>query len=561
VANGAQAGARLGLAITQMAQRVREGSLARTTPALSQMVARVADQEAGARAEAARVQLLGWLKDHGLPVRPDGELSGLLGAIGRAGGWMLQQTLSTAIGFGIGQAMAAVLEPYFLDMAKVAWATEENRDLAPAELAALAAQGWIPPERLADEARNAGLSPERSALLRRLAEVQMGVAEVLELLRRGVIDEAEADRRLHHAGFGEESRAHLLRLRIVIPSIEEALTGWLEGQIDEAEARRRFLAAGGDPEWFQTAYNIRGEAPTPTQLLDLLNRGIVPERGTGPEALTYEQGFLEGPWRNKWLEPFLALAEYRVPPRSVVPMYRSGAIDEQYALELLTKSGLSATDAEAMLAEASANKLVGERELVKGELLGAYGAGLLDPAATLEALGGLGYEPDEAELLLAIADAQYEKRLRDASATRIGNLYKARRIDEGAAAGALEALGYPGTASAKALAVWDVERELATAELTEAQMRAAWGRGVVDEPAYLTWLGDHGYSDDEARILVETYRPTGATTGRDLTEAQARAAWKAGVFTEDEYRTRLEELGYDPAEVETLVQLHRPEGG
>lgn len=503
------AGVRLGAAISHLAAKVREESLAKTTPALVNVAAKVVDAEAGRRAEAVRRRLIEWFEGHGIPIRPDGELAGLFGAIARSGGWMMQQTLSTAIGFGVGSAMSAVFEPFFLDMQKAVYSIEQNRDLSPTELAALAARGWIEPARLHDEAKNAGVAPERSDLLRRLNEVPLNVTEVLELLRRGHVDEAEADRRLHHLGVPEDARAHLLRLRTIIPTIEEALQGLLQGQIEEGEARRRYLEAGGVPDWFESAFNIRGTAPTPVQALDLANRGIIPFAGRGPDATTYEQAFLEGPWRNKWLPAFQALAEYLIPPRSIVPLLRSGAITRERAIELMARNGVSEVDALAMTEEAASGKLAADRELTKSEILRAYGDGLLDERGATEVLGGLGYEPEEAGFLLGLADFTWERRFRDASVTRIGNLYKARKITEDEAQAALASLGLPGTAMSKALALWDIERELPTADLTESQVRGAWRKGIVDEDYYRNYLTTHGFSPEEAEILVQLNAPAG----------------------------------------------------
>ncbi|MGH2689804.1 MAG: hypothetical protein ACRDKW_13520, partial [Actinomycetota bacterium] len=121
----------------------------------------------------------------------------------------------------------------------------------------------------------------------------------------------------------------------------------------------------------------------------------------------------------------------------------------------------------------------------------------------------LGYDRDEVELLLGLAEFAEARRLRDARVTRIGTLYRARKIDENTAQAALASLGVEGEGMSKYMELWDVERELLTADLTEAQARAAWRAGVVDENYYRGWLTDHGYSDDEARILIELYRPEG----------------------------------------------------
>jgi hypothetical protein len=53
----------------------------------------------------------------------------------------------------------------------------------------------------------------------------------------------------------------------------------------------------------------------------MANRGIIPWSGSGPRSTSFEQAFLEGPWRNKWLGPFRKAAEYFPPPRTITAMY------------------------------------------------------------------------------------------------------------------------------------------------------------------------------------------------------------------------------------------------
>lgn len=505
--DGATLGVRLGMAVSQIGSKVREESLARTTPALTGVIAKVVDAEAGRRAEAARMTLVNWLESKGVPVPADGELSGLLGALRSAGGWLMQNVLGTAIGFAVGSAMSATLTPYFNDMTQAAWRSNPSQLLTPAELAALAARGWIDPGRLISEALSSGLTEERAQLIRRLNETPLGTTEVLELLRRGEIDEAEADRRLHHLGIPDGAREMVLSLRTVLASPDEALLADLQAQLPRDEAQRLYELAGGRPEDYEWRFNNRGTAPTPTQALELLNRRIIPERGTGPEATSYEQAFLEGPWRNKWLESFLALRTYIVPPRSVVPMVRSGAWDVNRGIEELTKSGVPDDVAAAMVTEAAAGKLEPERDLAKGELLSAFRDGLVNREVAASALGDLGYDPEQADLILAIEDARWERSFRDAGVRRIRSLYVGRKITDDEAQSALASLGIPGTGLSKFLALWDIERELPTADLTEAQVRGAWRKGIVDETFYRTWLGGHGYSPEEVEILAQLNAP------------------------------------------------------
>ncbi len=506
MAAGSELGARLGVAITNIATRSREASLGRTTPALVQMASQVADQMAAVRAEAGRKVLVTWLGEHGVDVPPDGELSGLLGAVTKAGGWLAQNVIGTAIGFGVGQSLSAVLAPYFNGLVQAAWRSNPNVVLSPAELALAVLRGNLEQGAAEAEAASSGFDPAHFGTLVLNTGEPPGVESVLMLWRRGVVDDATLERAVRQSRVRTEWLDTIRELGVQWPSWSEFLDAYLEGQVGEAEARQLYERAGGDPKLFDLLFHTRGQAPTPTQALDLLNRGIIGERGSGSDQVTYEQAFLEGPWRNKWLEPFLALREYVIPPRSVKPIYAAGAITRDYALATLAKSGVTPEDAAAMLDEATSTKLAPEKDLVKGDVLAAYRDGLLTPTQAHDSLEQLGYSADEADLILAIQDHAWEASYRAAAINRIRTLYVGAKVDEGDAGAALAKLGAGGAAGSKYLALWDVERSLPRAELTEAQVRAAAKAGVVDAAYYTKYLTDHGYDADEARILAATYK-------------------------------------------------------
>ncbi len=510
MAAGPELGARLGVKIAQIGSQVRETSLARTTPALVQLASQVADKMASARAEAARLQLVSWLEARGVTVPPDGELSGLLGGIAKAGGWLAQNVVGTAIGFGVGQSLSAVLNPYFTGLVQDAWRSNPVAVLSPSELALAVLRGYLEQPAAAEEAKASGIDAARFQTLVDNTGEPPAPGDLLALWRRGKVSDAELELAVRQSRIRVEWLETVKKMGVQWPTYEAFLQAYLEGQVGEQEARRLYERAGGDPDLFDILFHTQGQAPTPTEALDLLNRGIIPETGTGPDATSYEQAFLEGPWRNKWLEPFRALGVYVVPPRSVVPMVRAGAWSKERGIEELSKSGVPADAAAAMIEEATAGKLAPERDLVKTEIIAAYRDGLMTSSETESSLEGLGYAPDEAALLLAIADHAWESTYRTAAINRIRSLYVGSKITEEEASSAIAGLGAGGAALSKMLALWDIERELPRADLTEAQVRSAWRAGVVDEDYYRKWLGAHGYQPDEVEILVRLYAPKGA---------------------------------------------------
>lgn len=507
---GSDFGAGLGMRIAMIGSKVRETSLANTTPALVRVASQVADTLATQRAEAARVTLVDWLSRHGVTAPADGELTGLLGGLTKGLGWLAQAVVGQAIGFGTGMALSSVLAPYFNDLTQAAWRSNPSQLLSPAELALAVLRGHMEAGPATAEALSNGLTAERFQTLLDNTGEPPGVDAVLGLWRRGVVDDATLEKAVRQSRLRPEWLDTIRALGVQWPSWAEFLDAYLEGQVDEATARDLYARAGGDPELFDLLFDTRGQAPTPSQALDLLNRGIIAERGSGPTETSYEQAFLEGPWRNKWLEPFLALREYVVPPRSVRPMVAAGAWTVERGMEELGKSGVPEETARAILEEAAAGKLATERDLVKSEVIAAYRDGIDTAEVATANLEALGYSSDEADLLLALADHAYEQSLRTALVSRLRTLYTGYKITEEETSSSLAALGVGGTAASKYLALWDVLRTTPQADLTESQVRNAALKGVVDQAYYEGWLADHGYSPDEVQILTGLYMSGGA---------------------------------------------------
>jgi hypothetical protein len=512
VRNGAQVGASLGVKIAQLGSKVREESLVRSTPALVKLVSQVAEAEGRKRADALNGALSGWLEEHASSSPLPSGITSLFGKLGGAVGFAGQQVLVQAIAFGVGFALSATLTPWFNDMTQAAWRLNPSNILTPEQLALAVLKGNMDQGPAAAEALSSGVTADRFQVILDNTGEPISPGELLTLWRRGKVSDDRLEQALRQSRVRNEWFPELQELGIQWPSWSEFLDAYLEGQVEEGQARALYAKAGGDPELFELLFNTRGQAPTPNQALDLLNRGIIAERGRGPEATSYEQAFLEGPWRNKWLDVFLALRTYIVPPRSVRPMVAAGAWTVQRGMEELAKSGVPSDTAQAILEEATAGKLATEKDLVKADLLAAYRDGLMEAPQAEQSLQELGYDQGEAQLILAIEDHRWEQSFRTALVTRIRTLYTSGKITEEEAQAALAKLGLAGKAAAKYLALWDAARETPYASLTESQVRAAAKAGIVTPDYYRSWLTDHGYTPDEADILARLYK-IGTTGG------------------------------------------------
>lgn len=329
------------------------------------------------------------------------------------------------------------------------------------------------------------------------------VEELLGLWRRGAIGEAELERGIRQSRVRNEWIPAVKQLGIIPPSPADALDAYLKGQIGEGTAKQRFEQAGGDPSWFQTAYDAAGEAPTPVEAGEMANRGLIPWTGTGPGVVSFEQAFLEGPWRNKWLKPFRAVVEYLPPPRTVTALLNEGAITVAEAQDLLQKTGLTPELAKAYTLESSHTKTRKQRDLTVSQIETLYRDQAIDQATATAMLVSLGYDDTEAAFIVTTVDFQRISTALSQAVGAVHTAYTNHRIDRATASGQLDGLQVPAGQRDQLLTVWANERATRVRVLTEAQVHAAFKKGILDQDGAMTRLVQMGYSDQDAAILLQ----------------------------------------------------------
>ena len=409
----------------------------------------------------------------------------------------------------LGNIVGGLMAPVINDLQQAALSIDSNTVLDPQTVAGLVAQGIVDQAAGEGEVNKSGLSASRFDHLVIAAGNSLDFGAVVSAYQRGLIEDGDydpTDVSLHGAAASAAIREGWLpilkKLAVAIPSVAEVMNAWLEGQIGEDEARTRYLAAGGDPTWFQTSYNANGQAPTPVEALELLNRGIIPENGTGPDALSYEQAFREGPWRNKWLKPFLALREYLPPPRTVTAMYHAGQLDHATAATLLTKQGLTSDLVAAYLTPAATSSTTTEKTLAKTDILGLYADGLINAEQAVNHLVALKYTQSDAELLIELQDFKTTKSQLDAGVTRVRTLYQGGKITRGDAVSELEALDIANDLAGQLVDTWDITSSTPVRLLTPAQIVDAWYYELIPSTEALNALESLGYDDIDAWLLL-----------------------------------------------------------
>lgn len=421
-------------------------------------------------------------------------------------GGMGEQLLLWSI---LGQLIGGLLDPAISELTQDLRSASMVESLPPADLATAVNRGFRTMASAAGEAGRSGLNEGKFKTLVELAGEAPGPETLVEALRRGIIAENTATGDL--PSFVDGIRQGNLRdiwapmmqqLAIIIPSQAEALDALLKGQVSHDEAHRRYIEAGGDPTWFQTAFDANGQAPTPVQALELLNRGIIPASGTGPQSVSYEQAFLEGPWRNKWLPAFEALRWYLPPPRTVTAMLKEGALTTAEAATYLTQQGLKPDLVQKYLSAASHTASPAGKSLTQAQIVALYEDKLTTETEALASLRALKYSAADAKLILALADLKHASQALAGAVAQTKALYLGHKITKIEATANLQALKVDTTEITALLAIWDREISQAVRTLSMSEISGAFYYQIITYTEATGYLETLGYSAHDAWVIL-----------------------------------------------------------
>lgn len=387
--------------------------------------------------------------------------------------------------------------------------------LSPSAAADLVARGHEDQSAGEGEAAKSGTDSDRFRKLVQLAYSRPPAEVLLELLRRGVIPAdgspdgaASVVGALRASGMHPDYADLYLKLAVQNPSWNDAMDALLEGQLDEATAKHWYTLAGGNPDAFQWLFDTRGTSPTPDMLGTMANRGIIEWDGTGPDAVTFAQGFLEGPWRNKWEKAMRQLMAYHPPPRTVTALLRSGAITEAEALTLFKQQGLSPELAAAYVKDASHHATTSVKELTKAEIEQLYQLHVLTKEQAQKMLHDLGYSDTSAGVLLQGVDLRRTISTTNSAINRIRTLYVGHKIDKQTAQASLHSLGIAETQATQLLGTWDVEESANLKLLTPSQVGDAFKLEIITQAEAISELVAYGYTPWDAWVVLSVHMKT-----------------------------------------------------
>lgn len=426
-------------------------------------------------------------------------MGGLAGILGNP---ILEQLLIYNV---VGQLIGAALGPFQTSLANVVNSALPEVALSPADLALAVIRNELTEGDAAGEAAKSGINADRFHTLTRLTGDAPAPEAMAIALRRGFVDEGRYLTGIRQGRLRDEWAQLIQQLSTEDPSSTTALLAELKGQADHATAIGLYQRFGGNPDHYDLAYNVEGQGPSPLEAASAARRGIIGWGGIGAGVISFEQAVHESAYRNKWLPVFRALAEYLPPPRTTTALHREGAITDAQASALFAKAGLPPDLIHAYLSSSTRARTAHARTLTEATVTKLYTDRLIQRQDAAAHLVTLGYTAAEAELILESVDLAVIERALRAAATRIGSLFVAHKVDATAAAAGLAALGVDAKSADELVTIWTHERAANVHTLTPAQVEAAFGLGLLDQPTAQARLEAEGYTAHDAWLALSIH--------------------------------------------------------
>jgi hypothetical protein len=339
--------------------------------------------------------------------------------------------------------------------------------LSPDTLANARQQGFVDVARQHSESELQGVTNERADILFELSGNPPGPAEGLEMLRRGIITEAEFVQVVREGRIKTKYTDEYLALRTRLLNPGTLVELHLKGWIDAATYHDRMAAQGYTAAEADDWYNASGRPAAPTQMATAVARGIDGPAGRPMDREQFLEGIAQSNIHPRW-GPMLWGVRFAYPPLfQISRLVQGGAIDVATAVTWA------------------------EKDRYAPEVVSALREYWSQPTAA--------------------AASGYTAKAKTQLWTTTHNSYIAFESNKTEAGSALARLGVPVAERADVLALWDAERDLRRKQLTPAQVKKAYLKPVRNPATGAPWTRD----DALAALLERGYSTADANTFLD----------------------------------------------
>lgn len=435
-----------------------------------------------------------------------------------------ERTFEQAVVMGamsVADAVATLVSVYgFLDMV-----SEENvrietrqelkkfnqKDLITPQQAITAA--WRREDFLEDKTETLqkwGLSLTQESMLEESTRPLPTQAELLDYMWRVQKTADDYANELRKYGYHPENVEKLKAIYNVLPPLQDAIR-FAVREVYTPEIREKFQLDDEFPAEFETEAKKRGlsskEArnywaahwvlPSITQAYDMYHRKIISLEELNTLLRTQD---VMPFWRQKLID-----IAYNLPTRIDIRRLRRAGVykNVEEVAEAYERVGYSPKDAMDLALMTEDEYINVEKDLTKSEILQTLKLNPDKRDWAIEHLIGLGYTPDDAELVVSIATAQGKGRERDLSTSQITKLLNNGFISREIAQQRLMQLGYDSTESDYIIKLSQLQKEEPKRLLPFGYVRTLYRAGIMPIDYFASYLYYLGYDDADIEMVIE----------------------------------------------------------
>lgn len=384
--------------------------------------------------------------------------------------------------------------------------------LSPADLALANLRGFMSDGTMNGYAKQLGLSEADMAVLVQNTGEPPGLMQLLEAYRRQFIDQERLAHGIKQSRVRDEWIDVVEKLRYAPMPTADAITALVRGYIGPEEARQIADQNGLIPSQFDTLWHAHGRPIADGQALELYNRGLM-------TAEQVKQVVRESDVKDEYVDSVLQLHLKLLPYFEVKAILAAGVRSKEWGVEQLVKQGYSTDEADAVAAASTAPKTAALKTITETQIMELYENRDISAEQARELLKNIGYEKDETNYILDAIEAKASLAEQTKAVNAVRATYLVDRITLDDARNQLDALGVQSGRRDMLLKDWQTERAGIVKVPTEGQFASAVYYDIVTYEYAEGRLKAMGYSDDDARLLLDvrlhgiekgTRPPTGA---------------------------------------------------
>lgn len=265
-----------------------------------------------------------------------------------------------------------------------------------------------------------GIMQIRQASMQQFKPSLLNPDEAISAFWRGMMDDDELKKELEQHGFNDERQKMVEQVRRYIPNANDLIRFTVRDVFREdivkkfgydadfdktvKELEPWLESIGMDEETMRLYWRAHWMLPSIGQAFEMLHRGEI--------TLDDIRDLLRiADVAPAWVEPLIKIAYSPYTRVDVRRMYDAGVIDKEAVMRSYLDLGYDDEHANNLTEWTITQAMSTERDLSKSEIITAYAQGAITATDASAALIDMGYDADEAELILSIQDYKTDNKI------------------------------------------------------------------------------------------------------------------------------------------------------